>query len=137
MFPESHVQHIADLPAESGSWQNNNGEIAYMSRVGLNKYGFVAIVREDSKDVANLRWAHSLGQAGIDRLKRHFKAWDPLVRTVVDALPGIDGYRLETAPWMTDMTLDGIIAFVGDAAHREYSSPFVSLFISPLLSFVC
>ncbi|KAL1907920.1 hypothetical protein Sste5344_006344 [Sporothrix stenoceras] len=117
VLSESHVQHITDLPVESGSWQNNNGEIAYLSRVGLNKYGFVAIVREDETDVASLRWAHSLGQAGIDRLRRHFEKWDPLVRKVVDALPGIYGYRLETAPWMADMTRDGVVCFVGDAAH--------------------
>ncbi|CAK7214222.1 hypothetical protein SBRCBS47491_002075 [Sporothrix bragantina] len=117
IFSESLVQHISDLPAESGSWQNNYGEIAYMSRVGLGKYGFVAIVREDEKTAAPLRWGHSLGQAGIDRLKQHFADWDPLVRKVVDALPGIDGYRLETAPWMAELTRNGHIAFVGDAAH--------------------
>ncbi|CAK7227815.1 hypothetical protein SEUCBS140593_006703 [Sporothrix eucalyptigena] len=120
IFPESLVQHITDLPAESGSWQNSFGEIAYMSRVGLGKFGFVAIVREDEKTAARLRWGHSLGQAGIDRLKQHFADWDPLVRKVVDALPGIDGYRLETASWMTDMTRDATAGAYGGGATFGY-----------------
>ncbi|KAJ9138242.1 Salicylate hydroxylase [Pleurostoma richardsiae] len=117
IFPEKLLRDIKDLPEGTSSWQKNHGEIAYMSKVGLGKYGLVAIVREDPEFAAPLRWAHALGSSGVDRLRKHFEHWDPVISKVVNRLPGIDAYRLESAPWMENMTRDAVIAFIGDAAH--------------------
>jgi 6-hydroxynicotinate 3-monooxygenase len=90
---------------------------------GLGKYGIVAIVREDEKTAEPLSWGQDQGGKGIARLQRHFKDWDPIITQVVSALPDIDAYRLEGAAWMENMTRDDRIAFVGDAAHREFPRP--------------
>ncbi|KAH6673996.1 salicylate hydroxylase [Plectosphaerella plurivora] len=117
IFPESLLSHIKGLPEGTSSWQKEHGEVMYMSKVGLGKYGIVAIVREADDAAKPLSWGQDQGEGGIARLQRHFKDWDPIIIEVVSALPNIDAYRLEGAAWMDNMTRDDSIAFVGDAAH--------------------
>lgn len=66
-----------------------------------------------------MRWAHSLGRPGVERLKQRLAdaGWHPLVRRVLDALPTVDAYPLESARWMAHMVRDDCVAFAGDAAH--------------------
>ncbi|CAK7208957.1 hypothetical protein SEUCBS140593_000331 [Sporothrix eucalyptigena] len=72
----------------------------------------------ESEEYANtLLWQHTMGKAGIERLLEHFKDWDPLINEAIRALPSVDAYPLNAAPWMRDLIRDDAVAFVGDAAH--------------------
>lgn len=120
------VQHIKGLPNDTSSWRRN-GEVVFLSKLEPGVYSFVTMVTESEEYANTLRWQHTMGKAGIDRLLEHFKDWDPLINEVIHALPSVDAYPLNAAPWIRDLIRDDAVAFVGDAAHRMFSIRYRSI----------
>ncbi|CAK7223394.1 hypothetical protein SCUCBS95973_005163 [Sporothrix curviconia] len=114
--PVELVQHIKGLPNDTSSWRRN-GEVVFLSKLEPGVYSFVTMATESEEYANTLRWQHTMGKAGIERLLEHFKDWDPLINEVIRALPSVDAYPLNAAPWMRDLIRDDAVAFVGDAAH--------------------
>jgi salicylate hydroxylase len=102
-------------------------------------YGVVAIVPESPEFAATLKWARSVGSEGLQRLRQRFSVilalpyktfkrltngfdqnWDPIIDQVLQTMTDIDAYPLDSGPWMKELVRDDRIAFVGDAAHREF-----------------
>ncbi|TVY51378.1 6-hydroxynicotinate 3-monooxygenase [Lachnellula cervina] len=116
VFPESQVAHIKSLHNDSSSWRKD-GEVMFLSRLGLEQYGVVAIIRETPEVAAKLHWAKNTGAEGLQRLQRHFATWDPMIGQVLQTMTDIDAYPLDSAPWLEQLVRHDRIAFIGDAAH--------------------
>ncbi|RDL35179.1 Uncharacterized protein BP5553_07110 [Venustampulla echinocandica] len=116
LFPQSQVAHITGLHNDSSSWRKD-GEVMFLSPLGLGQYGIVAIIRETDEFAETLQWAHSTGKEGLERLRKHFATWDPIIDEVLQTMTDIDAYPLDSAPWMKQLVRHDRIAFVGDAAH--------------------
>ena len=115
-FPTSLLDHIKDLPNDSSSFRKGSN-IVILSRLEPGTYSFAAFLQESEEFAQTLRWEHALEQPGVERLKHKLTGWHPLIRQVVEALPGIDAYPLHAAKWMDHLIRDDCVAFVGDAAH--------------------
>lgn len=58
-----------------------------------------------------------MGHSRMDRIHTHFAACDPMVTTMLAAVPDLVAYPLELVAWLHKPTRDDRIAFAGDAAH--------------------
>ncbi|CZR68493.1 uncharacterized protein PAC_18392 [Phialocephala subalpina] len=116
VFPESQVLHIKGLPNDSSSWRKD-GEVMFLSRLGLGQYGMVTIFKETPEFAATLYWAKNTGSEGLSRLRERFASWDPIIGQVLDTMQDVDAYPLDSAPWMKQLVRHDRIAFIGDAAH--------------------
>lgn len=116
VFDKSKVAHIAELHDDSSAW-TKNGEIVFLSELGLGQYGVVIIRAETPEYTASLGWEKSIGAGGLDRLRTLYSGWDPVIRRVLDAIDNIQAYPLESGPWLHQLFREGRVAFIGDAAH--------------------
>ncbi|TVY20501.1 6-hydroxynicotinate 3-monooxygenase [Lachnellula arida] len=116
VFPESQIADIKGLHNDSSSWRKD-GEVMFLSRLGLGQYGVVAIIRETPEVAAKLHWAKNTGVEGLQRLQEHFATWDPIIGQVLRTMTDIDAYPLDSAPWLEQLVRHDRIAFIGDAAH--------------------
>ncbi|TVY93393.1 hypothetical protein LAWI1_G001126 [Lachnellula willkommii] len=116
VFPESQIADIKGLHNDSSSWRKD-GEVMFLSRLGLGQYGVVAIIRETPEVAAKLHWAKNTGVEGLQRLQEHFSTWDPIIGQVLRTMTDIDAYPLDSAPWLEQLVRHDRIAFIGDAAH--------------------
>ncbi|KAJ9138230.1 Salicylate hydroxylase [Pleurostoma richardsiae] len=115
-FPIELVSDITGLPNDTSAYKRTN-EVVFLSALEPGTYSFVAFLNEPKEVADTMRWAHSLGRPGVERLKEKLADWHPLILQVLDVLPSVDAYPLESAPWMEHLIRDECIAFVGDAAH--------------------
>jgi len=115
-IPIGMVQHIEGLPTHSSSWQGNN-DVVFLSRLQPGVYTFVTNTTETEDFADSLRWAHDVGQTGVERLRKRFTGWDSVLDQVLQLLPDISAYPLQVAPWMGSLICEDALAFVGDAAH--------------------
>jgi salicylate hydroxylase len=116
VFDKSRVAHIAELHDDSSSW-SRNGEIVFLSELGLGQYGVVIIRAETPEHAASLRWERSIGAGGLERLRGLYGHWDPVIGRVLDAVDDIQAYPLESGPWLRQLSKEERVAFIGDAAH--------------------
>lgn len=116
VFDKSKVAHVRELHDDSSAW-SKNGEIVFLSELGLGQYGVVIIRAETPEYAASLRWERSIGDAGLKRLRGLYDSWDPVIRRVLDAIDDIQAYPLESGPWLRELSKEGRIVFIGDAAH--------------------
>ncbi|KAK7415355.1 hypothetical protein QQZ08_012365 [Neonectria magnoliae] len=118
IFPTSRLAAIRTrLHDDSSLWTNNRGQMVFLSELGLGMYGVVIIQAEESKRAAGLMWERSIGREGLDELRQHYAAWDPIVVEVLAVLEDIQAYPLDSGPWLEHLSREGCVAFAGDAAH--------------------
>lgn len=118
VFPKSRVASIAHLlHPDSSAWRGPEGEIVFLSELGLETYGVVVIRRESEEVASKLRWEGDISAEAFDKLRSHYLTWDPVVPQVLAAIDKIQAYPLDSGPWLQELTRDGRVAFVGDAAH--------------------
>ncbi|KJR89564.1 Salicylate hydroxylase (Salicylate 1-monooxygenase) [Sporothrix schenckii 1099-18] len=118
IFPAARVAGIAGLHDDSSAWRKD-GEVVFLSALGLGMYG-VVIIRDETPeymDRTGLRWEHPIGAAGVERLRGLYADWDPLISRVLAVVDGMDAYPLDSGPWLQQLAQADRIAFVGDAAH--------------------
>ncbi|KIW33245.1 uncharacterized protein PV07_00111 [Cladophialophora immunda] len=115
-FPTKLIEHIKDLPEDTSSFRKH-GEIVFLSRLEPGVYAFTALIDTPDEEAAQLEWAKPMGQAGLERLRRGLEGWNPIIHRVIDVLPDIQVYPLQTSEWMRSLVRDDAVAFVGDAAH--------------------
>ena len=116
VFPISRLQGIEGFHDDSSAWRGD-GEVVFLSELGLGQYGVVIIRRETSEYAATLQWEHSVGADGLQRLRECYKGWDPVITKVLNIIDDIEAYPLDSGPWLEALSRDDRIAFVGDAAH--------------------
>jgi salicylate hydroxylase len=116
IFPKSLVAHIQGLHDDSSAWLRN-GEVVFLSELGLGKYGIVLMRPESPEYASKLRWEHSIDTDKIQRLRDLYKDWDPVIGKVLEVINDIQAYPLESGPWMPELHMDNRVAFIGDAAH--------------------
>ncbi|CAK7234051.1 hypothetical protein SCUCBS95973_008803 [Sporothrix curviconia] len=118
IFPVSRIDGISGLHDDSSAWRRD-GEVVFLSELGLGVYGVVIIRSESPEYVAStgLRWEHPIGAAGVDRLRKLYADWDPVVSRVLAVVDDLDAYPLDSGPWLQLLSQGGRVAFVGDAAH--------------------
>lgn len=61
VFHKSRVAHIKELHDDSSSWRRD-GEVVFLSELGLDQYGVVIIKTEEPDYAATLRWERSISQ---------------------------------------------------------------------------
>ena len=110
---------ITELHDDSSSW-SRNGEIVFLSELGLGQYGVVIIRAETPEYAANLRWERSIGAGGLDRLRGLYKEWDPVIGRVLDAIDDIQAYPLESGPWLRQLSKEGRVALIGRRRLLRY-----------------
>lgn len=115
LFPKTKLAGIEGLHEDTSAWRRD-GEIVFLSELGLGVYGIVIIKGESPEYASTLRWERSVGQQGLERLRRHFLTWDPVISRILDVVDDIQAYPLESGAWLSNLTQDRV-AFVGDAAH--------------------
>ncbi|CAH0038890.1 unnamed protein product [Clonostachys rhizophaga] len=116
VFHKSRVAHIKELHDDSSSWRRD-GEVVFLSELGLDQYGVVIIKTEELDYAATLRWERSISQEGLNRLRDHYKDWDPVISKVLDTVEDIQAYPLDTGPWLRELTREDRVVFIGDASH--------------------
>ncbi|KAK6455120.1 salicylate hydroxylase [Scheffersomyces xylosifermentans] len=116
VFPESLVSHITDLPSDTSVWAKS-GSVVFLSKLGLGQYGVVAIISEPEATAGKLKWNRGTGEWGRKRLKEFFDQWDSRINQVIQIVPEILAFPLESGPWLSNLVVDDQIAFIGDAAH--------------------
>jgi salicylate hydroxylase len=116
VFPKSLVEGIEGLHDDSSAWRKD-GEVVFLSDLGRDKYGVVIIRGESTEYAAGLKWEHSVGPEHLQRLREIYKDWDPVIGRVLDAVENIQAYPLDSGPWLSELTRDDRVAFIGDAAH--------------------
>lgn len=118
IFPASRVAGILGLHDDSSAWRRD-GEVVFLSELGLGIYGIVIIRSEAPEYVSStgLRWEHPIGRAGVERLRQLYADWDPIISRVLDVVDDLDAYPLDSGPWLKQLSQGGRVVFVGDAAH--------------------
>lgn len=116
IFPKSQLREIKGLHDDSSAWRKD-GEVVFLSELGLDQYGVVIIRREAPEYASSLQWQHSVGLSGLQRLRELYKAWDPIILEVLNVIEDIEAYPLDSGPWLKELSKEGLVAFLGDAAH--------------------
>lgn len=116
IFPKSRLDSIKGLHDDSSSWRKD-GEVVFLSELGLDQYGIVIIRAESAEYASTLQWERAIGPARLQRLRDIYKDWDGVVSRVLDAIDDLDAYPLDSGPWLEQLVQQDRIAFVGDAAH--------------------
>ncbi|EAZ62777.1 Salicylate hydroxylase (Salicylate 1-monooxygenase) [Scheffersomyces stipitis CBS 6054] len=115
VFPASLVSHL-EVKEDTSVWVKD-GTVIFLSRLGLDQYGIVAILSEPESTASQLSWDKSTGNWGKHRLVEHFAEWDPYINDVIKSIPEIRAYPLEQAPWLSNLVIEDKIVFIGDAGH--------------------
>ncbi|KAG7893850.1 hypothetical protein KL908_002904 [Ogataea polymorpha] len=117
VFDEKLLKDVHGVLDDTSAWMGRDGTWVFLGKVGLGKYGFVALIPEPPNVASDLTWNRSAGQWGISHLLEFFQEWDPLITKIIKVLPEILAFPLERAPWLQDLIIGDRIAFAGDAAH--------------------
>lgn len=95
IFPMSLIKDIK-VPNDTSSWISPKGHVMFMSGVGLDMYGIVALVRQPWG--SNLKWDRD--DIDKDFVMQIYQDWDPAVTSVLKVLmPYLKSYPLETSVW--------------------------------------
>jgi salicylate hydroxylase len=118
IFPASRLAGISGVHDDSSAWRRD-GEVVFLSELGLGIYGVVIIRSETPEYVENtgLRWEHPIGTAGMERLRKSYADWDPVISHVLAVVDDLDAYPLDSGAWLQQLSQENRVAFVGDAAH--------------------
>ncbi|KAB5529013.1 salicylate hydroxylase [Coniochaeta sp. 2T2.1] len=116
IFPKSRVDGIEGLLDDSSAWRKD-GEVFFLSELGLDQYGVVIIRAENAEYASTLQWEHKIGAKGLQRLRDIYKDWDGVIARVLDVVDDLDAYPLDSGPWLKQLIQHDRVAFVGDAAH--------------------
>ncbi|KAK6462282.1 salicylate hydroxylase [Scheffersomyces coipomensis] len=117
VFDESYVKHVKGIHDDTSNWVRHTGSWVFLSRLGLNKYGIVASIPEKYETYEKLKWNKSIGDEGKKYLADYYKEWDPIISQVIEAVPDIKAFPLESGSWLHDLVLKDKVVFAGDAAH--------------------
>jgi salicylate hydroxylase len=116
IFPKSRLDGTKGLHDDSSAWRRD-GEVVFLSELGLDQYGIVIIRAETAEYASTLQWEHAIGTAGLQRLRDIYRDWDGVISRVLDTIDDLDAYPLDSGPWLQQLVQQDRIAFVGDAAH--------------------
>lgn len=116
LLHKSAIAGIEGLHDDTSAWRSNDS-VVFLSEVGSDIYGIVIIRPETAEYASSLRWETSIGTEALQQLRRAFNGWDPVVARVLAIVDNIQAYPLDSGRWLTEITRNGNVAFVGDAAH--------------------
>ncbi|KAK6204648.1 salicylate hydroxylase [Scheffersomyces amazonensis] len=117
VFDESYISHIEGISDDTSNWVSPGGKWVFLSLVGLGQYGIVASIAEPYETFKKLKWNKSIGDEGKKYLIEAFKDWDAVVPQVIEAVPDILAFPLESGNWLHNLVVKERLVFAGDAAH--------------------
>ncbi|KAK7966417.1 6-hydroxynicotinate 3-monooxygenase [Apiospora aurea] len=122
VFPISHVEHIPDLPREAVHiWGPDRA--LFVTPLAQGLFSIVGSHQEDL-DAPRAEARHQAAAwdsaGGVDDLRKFYKSWSPLVRSIVDATPYTKVYPNSAADGLESWVLGGGRGtLAGDAAHAH------------------
>ena len=120
VFPQSHLEHIQDLPDEANHFWGPDRSL-FISKLGKGLFTVVGSYQSDpaasDAPYKDATW-NSDGDVGV--LREYYKDWSPLVRSIIDATPYTRVYPNAAASGLETWVLgNGRVTLAGDAAHAH------------------
>ncbi|OOQ84072.1 hypothetical protein PEBR_32112 [Penicillium brasilianum] len=117
VFEREHLSKtIPDLPQGTHCFFQEE-RMVFIGDIGRGRFGFIAVMPDDSEQVAQLGWADSINSTRLSKLRAQLERCNSLIHKILDQSKNMGIFPIARGGWLTSLIANDRICFVGDAAH--------------------